>query len=234
MRQISPGIPFSFLEKNGPLNIPSPAIVIFRAICFIQAASGARVKPPMQIPSRGNPHEYQHVVRHQSVGRSDLRCEEIDCGQYCQMRSDEIFPEHSLASFRCWGQAVAFQDVGYGFAADLVPLIFEGAHNSLVAPSAVVPGHFQHHSFERLGKGRPRAQRFLVPSNFLATSFRCQARRVSGLTICATSSSAFRPNCLPISARLMRSSLFRCSRPLSWFLRIRFSVARYSLRSNSS
>ena len=52
---------------------------------------------------------------------------------------------------------------------------------------------------------RPTEDRFLEPSDFCATSFRCHVRMVSGRTICATSVRAFLPRRLPISARLIRS-----------------------------
>ena len=88
-------------------------------------------------------------------------------------------------------------------------------------------------STDRSRRGRPRVDRCLEPSNFLATSFRCQARIVSGRTIRATSSSALRPKRWPILARVMRSASLRRSRPLTWFLRMRFSSAKYSFRVRS-
>ncbi len=52
-----------------------------------------------------------------------------------------------------------------------------------------------------------------VQSNFLATSLRCHPRIVSGLTIWATSSSAFLPSCFPMSANDLRSPSVRRKRP---------------------
>ena len=83
-------------------------------------------------------------------------------------------------------------------------------------------------STDRSRRGRPRVDRCLEPSNFLATSFRCQARIVSGRTIRATSSSALRPKRWPILARVMRSASLRRSRPLTWFLRIPCSLEEMS------
>ena len=48
-------------------------------------------------------------------------------------------------------------------------------------------------------RGRPGI-RCSVPSYFIAISFRCQANRVSGVTMVATSASTFRPNFLALAA----------------------------------
>ena len=48
--------------------------------------------------------------------------------------------------------------------------------------------------------GRPADRRYREPSNFCATSLACQRRIVSGLTIVAMASRAFRPSCFPILA----------------------------------
>ena len=47
--------------------------------------------------------------------------------------------------------------------------------------------------------------RWVEPSNFWATSLRCQPRMVSGLTMVATSCKAFFPSFWPMSANVLRS-----------------------------
>jgi hypothetical protein len=81
--------------------------------------------------------------------------------------------------------------------------------------------------------GRPGYCRCLEPSNFLATSFRYQARMVSGLATQATSRSALRPTRFPISARVARSGSLNRNLDGSFARRIRFSAARYSFCSRS-
>src|SRR5215831_5042699 len=50
-------------------------------------------------------------------------------------------------------------------------------------------------------RGRP-CERWAVPSYFWPISFRCQANKVSGVTMLATSARAFRPSVLAFTANL--------------------------------
>ena len=72
------------------------------------------------------------------------------------------------------------------------------------------------------------------PSNFLAISFRCHARIVSGRTMALSASSAWRPKRLPMRASVARSGSVKSNRPGILARKIRFSAARYSLRSRIS
>jgi hypothetical protein len=92
-----------------------------------------------------------------------------------------------------------------------------------------VSGKFTRKKDREGGEGRKAKGRVVA-----AGSRRCHPRRVSGRTECATSSNAFRPSRLAISARLMRSGSVSNIRPLIWLRRIRFSVTRYSFLSRSS
>jgi hypothetical protein len=75
-------------------------------------------------------------------------------------------------------------------------------------------------------RGRP-APRLPFPSYFRAISFRCQANKVSGVTMVATSARSFRPNPLALAANRPRwSSLNRTRRPPSCSRRTRFSSRR--------
>ena len=66
--------------------------------------------------------------------------------------------------------------------------------------------------------------------HFRAISFRCHARRVSGVTIVAISSRAVRPRTLPLAASRRRWASVRHKRRLpSCSLRTRFSSCRYSM-----
>jgi len=73
-------------------------------------------------------------------------------------------------------------------------------------------------------RGRPGDRRFLQPSNFSATSWRYQARMVSGLARRASCSSPLRPKRLPISARVARSPSDR-QRGCRRAFKMRFSAA---------
>jgi hypothetical protein len=75
-------------------------------------------------------------------------------------------------------------------------------------------------------RGRP-GLRLLRPSYLCAISFRCQANKVSGVTMVATSASILRPNPLALAANRRRwSSLNRTRRPHSCSRRTRFSSPR--------
>ena len=80
-------------------------------------------------------------------------------------------PQYSLASFRGRGQAVVFENVTHRLAADGEPQILQRALYSLVAPGPIVPGQLHHQLFhtDQSRRGRPRVDRCLEPSNFLAT-----------------------------------------------------------------
>jgi hypothetical protein len=54
-------------------------------------------------------NEEQDVVRHQTAPSEDLDREEVDLGQYNQMRLNEFLPRHVLAAFRRRRDAMPFQ-----------------------------------------------------------------------------------------------------------------------------
>ena len=60
---------------------------------------------------------------------------------------------------------------------------------------------------------------------------KCQPKIVSGLTMVATSCRACLLNLWPIAASVLRAPSRSRRRPLRWFRRMRFSVTRYSLRT---
>ena len=77
-------------------------------------------------------------------------------------------------------------------------------------------------------RGLPCA-RLLLPSYFSAMSLRCQASKVSGVAIAATSARTFRAKPLALAANRRRWSSFRRSRRLpSCSRRTRFSLRRQS------
>ena len=67
--------------------------------------------------------------------------------------------------------------------------------------------------FSESTRGGPGYVRFVEPSNFLATSLRCQHKIVSGVTMLVTSSRARLPKRFPISASVNRSAFVRRKRP---------------------
>jgi hypothetical protein len=84
-------------------------------------------------------------------------------------------------------------------------------------------------------RGRPTDGRCGELTSCWSMHLRCQARMVSGCAIVAISCSACRPSLWPISARVFRSASVNSSRrALIWLRRMRFSVARYALRSRSA
>ena len=127
--------------------------------------------------------------------------------------------------------AMVFQDVPDGLVADLVTEVADGTCDAVVPPIAVFRGQSDNEALELWADPwATRIRSLFEPSNFLATSRRCQARIVSGRAMVATSAIALRPSRLPISARVRRSPSFTVSSPGSWFRRMRFSATRYSFR----
>src|SRR6266511_2146439 len=97
---------------------------------------------------------------------------------------------------------MAFQDVAHGLVTDGVSEVGQSADDSVIAPGAIFRAmRTTNASTSGSILGRPGALRCWEPSNFWATSLRCQARIVSGVTMVATSSRACLPNLLPMSAR---------------------------------
>ena len=107
---------------------------------------------------------------------------------------------------------MALEDVAHRLGTDCQAEVGQGADNPIIAPGTVLVGHADHQVLQ-LGStvGRPGALRWAEPSNFWATSVRCQPRIVSGLTIVATSAGACFPSLrpMPASASVRRHSTAR-------------------------
>ena len=82
--------------------------------------------------------------------------------------------------------------------------------NPRVAPIAVLCGHAQHETPDRLHHPGPRRS---LPRYLLAINFRCQAGSVSGVTMEATSGSTLVPSFSAFSAGLWQVSAGRGYQP---------------------
>ena len=101
---------------------------------------------------------------------------------------------------------MALQNVTHRLVTDGQAQVSQGSDNTVVAPGAIFSRHAHHQSLQFLAdRGRPGAVRCWEPSNFFATSLRCQARMVSGFTMLATSAKICLPSFFPIAARALRS-----------------------------
>src|SRR4029453_10226803 len=68
--------------------------------------------------------------------------------------ADELFPCRGLFPLRCWGNAVALQDVTDGLSTDRQAQVGEGADDPIVAPGAVFLGHADHQGLQLWVNGR--------------------------------------------------------------------------------
>src|SRR5262245_34705163 len=177
----------------------------------------------------------QHVVGHQSTPGQHLHRKEVRPDKHVRVRPDEFLPGRRAAPLRCWSDVVPTQDVAYGLVGDLMTEVGQGAYDAVISPAAVLPRQPYHQRFYFRRNTRAAGIGTKAdPSNFCATSRRYQARRVSGLATCAISCRALRPSRLAISASVSRSASDNRSRAGRCALRMRFSAARYSFRSNNS
>jgi hypothetical protein len=97
--------------------------------------------------------------------------------------SQELLPRDLPVLLQCRFQAVLLENVGNGAARNLMAQIVQRPLYSSVAPIPVLGCHATINlSISSLVRGRP-GPRWLLPSYFLAMSLRCQARRVSSVTI---------------------------------------------------
>src|SRR5262245_3990676 len=115
------------------------------------------------------------------------------------MDPNERRPGCRTLAFWCRQQAVALQHITDRLVAHLVPQIGQRPHDPVITPAMVLPGDANDQLLDlALDPSRPGLRRAFEPSNLRATSWRCQARIVSGRATVATSASALRPNRWPI------------------------------------
>src|SRR6516165_9629248 len=169
----------------------------------------------------------------QRIGR--LIGEEVRAGENIHVPANEVPPGGCLAPLRHRGDSMPAQDIAHGLVGHLIPQVGQCSYNPVIAPAGVLASQANHQILD-LGTGaRPAGRaRCLEPSNFSATSWRYQARMVSGLARRATCSSPLRPKRLPISARVARSPSESRQPGCRRAFQMRFSAARYSFCSRSS
>jgi len=76
--------------------------------------------------------EEKNVVGGQAAPREHLDCEEIDSGQDCHMRSNEILPVCVLTALRCQCLPMTAKKVAYGLIRNNVPEVGQCSYNSIV------------------------------------------------------------------------------------------------------
>lgn len=86
--------------------------------------------------------EKQYAIRHQSAPCQHLGREEVGTGQNAHVRTDEILPRCGLHTFGCGRNAPPLRNIADLLVLDRVHQIAGGANNSIIAPTAIVPGEF--------------------------------------------------------------------------------------------
>src|SRR5262249_52099742 len=92
--------------------------------------------------------EEEDGVGHQSAQGPNLSGEEIRRPQHLHVRADELLPRRGLFTLRCWGNAVALQDVADGLITNRIAQVGQRADDPIIAPGAVFLGHTDHQGLE--------------------------------------------------------------------------------------
>jgi hypothetical protein len=85
--------------------------------------------------------EEQNVVRHQAPPRQHFDREEIGSGEHVHMPADELLPGRGLTPFGSRCDVVAAQDVAHSLVRDVIAEVRQRAHDPVVTPAGVLPGH---------------------------------------------------------------------------------------------
>ena len=190
--------------------------------------------------------EEKDVLCNQTETRPHLGCEKISRYQNVHVISDEFSPGRLLSPLiDRWRPARGNR--GFLTRSQSLWCPLPGPRDSSEPrKSAYIPGQGRPHLlFSRANlkisdstsggnEGRQAGRRYWEPANLCATGLACQRSIVSGLTIVAMASRAFRPSCFPILASCRRSPSLSRSWPFIFDRRIRFSLKRYSFQSRSS
>jgi hypothetical protein len=176
--------------------------------------------------------EQDEVCRQFSPGQH-LRSEEVGPGEHVQVRPAECLAGRRATPLGRWSEIVPTPGGADCSIRNRLAQIRQRAHNPVISRRG-----FRVQSAPRAPPPPVRPEggpdRHDAGMNFRATNRRYQSRIVSGLATRVISFMAFRPSRLAISAKLDRSASDSRSRLGRWALRMRFSAARYSLRSNNS
>src|SRR5262249_23763796 len=57
------------------------------------------------------------------------------------MRADKLLPGGGRLPLRCWGKAVALQDIADGLGTDRIAQVRQSPHDAVIAPGAIPPGY---------------------------------------------------------------------------------------------
>src|SRR5437667_2377561 len=171
--------------------------------------------------------EEQHDEPLQPPPGPHFHGEEIRGHNQFPMPAQKLLPGRLPAALWRRLDPVPFQNLSDRAARNFVPQIGQCALDPPIAPIPFSSAsRTTNVSISTAVLGRP-GPRCAVPSYLLAISFRCQANKVSGVTMVATSAKSLRPNPLALAANRRRwSSLNRTRRPLSCSRRTRFSSRR--------
>src|SRR4029077_2009679 len=85
--------------------------------------------------------EKQDVVRDQPAQRPDLGGEKVRRHEDIEMRADKLLPGSGRLPLRCWGKAVALQDIADGLVTDHIAQVHQSPHDTVIAPGAILPGY---------------------------------------------------------------------------------------------
>src|SRR5215471_13028942 len=145
------------------------------------------------------------------------------------MRLNEFLPRRVLAAFRRRRDAMTLHHVPHSLIRDSVAKIGQPAHNPIVAPPRILPGHLHDQRLQFRLDRRPAWIAAVFGSIELpGDELSIPGQNCVGLATQATWDSAFRPRRLPISASVALSGSDSRGRAGKWARRMRFSAARYS------
>ena len=166
----------------------------------------------------------------QSARRPNFYCEEITGDDLLPMSAQEFLPGRLSDSFGGWVDAVPFQDVCDRIVRQKMPQIGQRALEAAVTPGSILLSHLHNQAAISLLVFRRPMVRNELPSYFSAINFRCQANKVSGVTMVATRARSRRPSFFAFAANRRRWSSVNVMRRLPFCsLRTRFSSMRYSI-----
>src|SRR5438552_13850931 len=89
-------------------------------------------------PARGQLHDEEQVICHQSLAGPDLDRREVDSGQNLPVGLEKRCPRGLILPLGRRLDAVALQDVGYGPIRDDMPQIGQRPLNAIMAPTRIL------------------------------------------------------------------------------------------------
>src|SRR6266540_3124455 len=107
-------------------------------------------------PAGGEFHDYEHVIRHQTVPCRPLYREEVRGSQHVPVQLEELGPAHArLAALRSELHMVATENITHRDRIDAVPQVRQCFLDAPIAPGSVLLRHLDHELFDLLNVAGP-------------------------------------------------------------------------------